>query len=77
MAFRIVLPDNQEKPFAEEKSALIEGTRLSSELNKILVVQEQRDGVWYVTATIYPNGQIRKPVDIGAFAAGLPARKRR
>lgn len=75
--FRIILPDKQERIFAEEKSALVECSRLASELNKILVVQEQKDGVWYDAATVYPNGQIRKPVDIGSFAAGLPVRKRR
>ncbi len=77
MTFRIVLPDKQERTFAEEKSALVECSRLSSELNKILVVQEQKDGVWYETATVYPNGQIRKPVSISSIATSMPVRKRR
>lgn len=75
-AYKIILPDRQELPFSDEKSSLMEASQKARELNKILTVKrEEEGGRWVECATVFPNGEVRRPVNIGAFAENLPMRR--
>ncbi len=75
-SYKVILPDKTELSFSDEKNSLIEASQKASELNKILAVKQQdQDGRWVECATVFPNGEIRRPVNIGAFADNLPMRK--
>lgn len=78
-SYKVILPDKQELSFPDEKSSLIEASQRARDLNKILTVkqQEQDSGQWVECATVFPSGEIRRPVNIGAFADSLPMRRSR
>lgn len=78
-SYKVILPDKTELSFSDEKNTFIEASHKASELNKILMVkqQEQDSGRWVECATVFPNGEIRRPVNISSFADNLPLRKNR
>lgn len=75
-AYKVILPDKTELSFSDEKNSLIEASQKSRDLNKILTVkQQEQDGRWVECATVFPNGEVRRPVNIDAFAENLPMRR--
>lgn len=77
-SYKVILPDKTELSFSDEKNSLIEASQKASSLNKILIVkQQEQEGRWVECATVFPNGEIRRPVSISSFADNLPLRKNR
>lgn len=77
-SYKVILPDKTELSFSDEKNSFIEASQKASSLNRILVVkQQEQEGRWVECATVFPNGEIRRPVNISSFADNLPLRKNR
>lgn len=76
-SYKLILPDKSELSFSDEKNTLIEAAQKASELNRILIVKREQEGRWVECATVFPSGEIRRPVDIRSFADNLPLRKNR
>ncbi len=75
MTFKFVLPDKREFTFPDEATAVKETQSAAKQLNKVVILREERNGSWPEFATIYPSGEVRKPVDVGSFARGLDTRR--
>lgn len=76
-SYKVILPDKTELSFSDEKNTLVEASQRASSLNKILMVKQEQEGRWVECATVFPSGEIRRPVNISSFADNLPLRKNR
>ncbi|MFH0962185.1 MAG: hypothetical protein V1820_05895 [archaeon] len=76
MTCKFVLPDKREFSFPDEATALKEAQTASKQLNHILIVREDKGGNWPEIATVFPSGEIRKPVDVSSFARGLETKRK-
>jgi hypothetical protein len=77
MAYKFKIPDGREFSFPDEATALKEAQSASKQINHILIVRMEENGNWPEVATVYPSGEVRRPVDVSGFARGLEAKRRR
>lgn len=76
MAYKFVLPDKREFSFPDEATALKEAQTASKQLNHVIIVREERAGSWPEIATVFPSGEVRRPVDVSGFARGLETKRK-
>ena len=74
--YKIILPDTSTLDVPDPKKVVILASQKANELNKILVIVEEDEyGIKKEFATVYPGGQVRRPVDISELAKNLKFRK--
>lgn len=76
MAYKFSLRDKREFKFPDEATAFKEAQTASKQLNERIVVRIEEGGNWPEVATVFPSGEIRKPVDVSEFARGLEAKRK-
>lgn len=73
--YKFSLKDKREFSFDSEEVATKEAQTASKQLNERIVVRVEQGGNWPEVATVFPSGEIRKPVDVSAFARNLETKK--